>query len=708
MAVLGKIRQRSVFLILIIGMALFAFVISGVFDTSGNAGPSDPIGTVNGEDIEVDSFRFKVEQLQRSYNTTLLQAVNDVWNETVTNLLFDQEFNELGIDAGKEQIEQFISSNPNIVNNPEFQNETGFFDFGIFADYIARLKVENPSAYLSWQAQEQGIVNRAKQNIYYNLIKSGSKLTQEEAKSDYHMENDNLNLKFVRIPYDFIPDSLVSVSDSEIEKYIREHKEKYQQEATRNIQYVYFDEKATVEDERIIEEELKKILDRQISYNEVSKLTDTIEGLKTTKNVTDFIDQYSEVPFDSTYVPKGQLANEYANVLFDLNEGEAFGPYKDGKTLKISRMMGRKNNSSIRASHILVGYAGAFRAASDIIRTKEEARAKANSLLRRVRRNRDDFETIARENSDDPSKTLGGDLGFFQEREMAAPFFEFCNRSRINTIGLVETEFGFHIIKVTDKKDLVLIASVVKSIIPSDNTSNEIFRKATQYEMDVMADSNSFVSIAETSEYEVRPVQSIVAMEENLPGLGRQRAVVNWVYSDDVKVGDIKRFNLNQGGYAVVQLTGTQKEGLAFNDDRVRLEVTAILKNQKKATQIQEKYGNVSTLEALTEMNPSFIVENASAINQRNAILVGAGSEPYVVGTAFAMNEGDVSNFIPGEKAVYKIEVLTKNTAIDLNSYDGYAAAVTNQRFNNTTLPKAIIEALKSAADIEDNRILYY
>ena len=371
-------------------------------------------------------------------------------------------------------------------------------------------------------------------------------------------------------------------------------------------------------------------------------------------------------------------------------------------------MIGRKNNGSIRASHILVGYAGASRAASAISRTKEEAQAKANSLLRRVRRSPDDFETIARENSDDPSKTLGGDLGFFQEGEMTAPFFEFCDRSRINAIGLVETDFGFHIIKVTDKKDLVLIANVVKSIIPSDNTANEIFRKATQYEMDVMANSNSFVSIAEASEYEVRPVQSIVAMEENLPGLGRQRAVVNWVYSDDTNVGDIKRFNLSQGGYAVVQLTGTQKEGLAFNDDSVRLEVTAILKNQKKATQIQEKYGNVSTLEALTEMDASFIVENASAINQRNAILVGAGSEPYVIGTAFAMNEGDVSNFIPGEKAVYKIEVLAKNTAVDLNSYDGYAAAVTNQRFNNTTLPQIIIEALKSAADIEDNRMLYY
>ena len=133
MAVLGKIRQRSIFLILVIGMALFAFVISGVFDgSSSNAGPTDPIAVVNDEEIDVTFFRQMVEQTERAYNYSTLQSVNLVWNQALRNTIFDQEFKKLGIDAGKDQLEQIISSDEAVINNPNFQNEAGFFDFGIF------------------------------------------------------------------------------------------------------------------------------------------------------------------------------------------------------------------------------------------------------------------------------------------------------------------------------------------------------------------------------------------------------------------------------------------------------------------------------------------------------------------------------------------------------------------------------------------------
>ena len=127
MAVLGKIRQRSIFLILVIGMALFAFVISGVFDgSSANAGPTDPIAYVNDEEIDVNFFRQMVEQTERTYNYTTLQSVNLVWNQALRNTIFNQQFEKLGIDAGKDQLEQIISSDDAVINNPSFQNEAAF------------------------------------------------------------------------------------------------------------------------------------------------------------------------------------------------------------------------------------------------------------------------------------------------------------------------------------------------------------------------------------------------------------------------------------------------------------------------------------------------------------------------------------------------------------------------------------------------------
>ena len=475
MAVLGQIRQRSLFLILVIGMALFAFVISGVFDgNSSRSGPSDPIAIVNDEEIELTYYRQLVENMERSYNFSTMQAVGSVWDQLIRLTIFRQEFERLGIDAGKEQIEMILTQDERIVQDPRFQNERGFFDFGVFTDYINQLRVENPQAYDSWKMQEENIVGLAKENIYYDLIKSSNGFTELEGKTAYHSENDKVNIKFVRLPFGEVPDSLFEISDADIKRYINNNKEEYGTEASRSVQYVVFPEEASEADEKGIRAELEKLKSRRIEYNDVSKLTDTIEGLATTQNFTDFVEQYSETPFDSIYKTKGNLASEYADILYGLSKGDVFGPYKDGNQLKISRFLDRKDDGSIRASHILVTYKGAARANPDESKSKEEANKLAQEFYRKARRNPDDFAELASENSDGPSKSLGGDLGFFQEGTMTDKFFNFCNRSRVGRIGLVETEFGFHVIKVTDKEDIVLTADVAKEIIPSEETGNLI------------------------------------------------------------------------------------------------------------------------------------------------------------------------------------------------------------------------------------------
>lgn len=703
MAILGKIRQRSIFLILVIGMALFAFVISGVFDgNSANNGPTDPIAVVNDEEIDLTFFRQMVEQTERTYNYSTLQSVNLVWNQALRNTIFNQEFEKLGIDAGKDQLEQIISSDEAVINNPNFQNEAGFFDFGIFTDYIAQLSVQEPAAYENWKAQEQSIINVAKQRIYLDLIKSSGGMTEAEARTLYHFENDNINIEYLQIPFDEIPDSLVSVSDAEIKQYIKSHEKAYERSASRNLQYVLFDESPTEDDLAAIRLRLEGLKEEQIAYNDVSKLTDTIQGFKTVENIVDFVDRYSEIPFDSIYRPRGEFNNEYADILFGLEVGEVFGPYRDGNYFKISRLLDRKEEASLRASHILIAFEGATRAPSTVTRSKAEAQREANRVLRLARRNGADFEGLAREYSDGPTKTRGGDLGFFQEGQMAEPFFDFVNKNRVGRIGLVETEFGFHIIKVTDKDDLAMIADVANEAVASDETANEIFRKATQFEIESI-DASDFIGSAEKYQYTVRPVKQITALEENLPGLFNQRQIVRWAYDDETRIGNVQRFTLSSGGYAVVQLTAINKKGLASIDE-VGAEVRNKILQDKKAALIEKQYAN-ETLEALAEKEV-FTLETASAINQKNPTLVGAGNEPYVVGAAFTMEEGAVSGLIQGERGMYKIKVLKKNEAEPLEDYLQYSREYL--RDASFRLLENIFVALESNAAIEDNRALYY
>jgi peptidyl-prolyl cis-trans isomerase D len=705
MAVLGKIRQRSIFLILVIGMALFAFVISGVFDgSSSNAGPTDPIAVVNDEEIDVTFFRQMVEQTERAYNYSTLQSVNLVWNQALRNTIFDQEFKKLGIDAGKDQLEQIISSDEAVINNPNFQNEAGFFDFGIFTDYIAQMRVQEPAAYENWKAQEQSIIGVAKQRIYLDLIKASGGMTEAEAKALYHFENDNINIEYVQVPFDIIPDSLVTVTDAEVKQYIKNHEQEYERAASRNLQYVSFNEAPTEDDLAAIRLRLEGLKDKRIAYNDVSKLTDTIEGFRMTKNIIDFVDRYSEIPFDSVYRPRGEYNNEYADILFGLDVGEVFGPYRDGRFFKISRLLDRKENASLRASHILIAFEGATRAPATVTRAKEEARREANRVLRLARRGNDNFEELAREYSDGPTKNRGGDLGFFQEGQMATEFFNFVDKNRVGRIGLVETEFGFHIIKVTDKDDLALIADVANEAIASDQTANEVFRSATKFEME-SNDLNDFIAVAEKNNYEVRPVKQVTELEENMPGLFNQRQIVRWAFDDDTKVGDIKRFSLTAGGgYAVVQLTAVNQKGLATVDE-VGFQVRRKIIQDKKAALIKKQFQDIDSLETLAE-NEDLTLETASAINQKNPTLVGAGNEPYVVGAAFAMEEGAVSELIQGELGLYKVKLLKKNTAETLDDYQQYSKEYL--RDASFALLENVFLALESYADIDDNRSLYY
>ncbi len=704
MAVLGQIRQRSVFLILVIGMALFAFVISGVFDgNSAAASPSDPIAVVNDEEIELTFYRQLVENTERNYNISTMQAVNSVWDQLVRATIFRQEFERLGIDAGKQQIEMILMQNQTIVQDPRFQNETGFFDFGVFTDYINQMRVENPQAYDNWKLQEENIVGMAKENIYYDLIKSSTGFTELEGKNAYHIQNDKVNLKFVRMPYEEVPDSLFNISDADINQYINKTKENYETEMSRSVRYVIFDEVASEADENQIRVDLEKLKNQRIEYNDVSKLTDTIEGLATTENITDFIEQYSETVFDSIYKTKGILASEYADILFGLNPGDVFGPYKDSNQLKISRFLDRKKGGAIKASHILVAFVGATRANPDITRSNEEAKKLAQDLYRKARRNPDDFAQLASENSDGPSKTQGGDLGFFQEGMMTDKFFDFCDRSRIGKIGLVETEFGFHVIKVTDKEDVVLTADVAKEIVPSEETSNGVFQKTTQFEMESIK-TEQMDTVANNYDYDVKFVQKVNLLDENLPDLPRQRNLVQWLFNDETEVGDIKRFSMTNGGYVVAQLSGITPKG-TVNVESVKFEVIQEMLKEKKAAYLLKTHADKKSLDALASATDKEI-ETASAVTQENTVIAGAGTEPYVIGTAFALELNKASALIKGNSGVYMIEVISKEIAEEMESYRAYANALQNEE--NMRINNSIYEALRSSAEIEDNRQLYY
>jgi peptidyl-prolyl cis-trans isomerase D len=700
MAILGEIRKNSIVLIVVIGMALFAFVISGVFDGAGTLS-QEPVAIVGDEEVNIEQYSRRVDAVERNTGMSNVQAVNTVWDQVVTEYSFDQLQEELGLEVGRGHVENFIANSPGFRQDSRFQNALGDFDVVAFTDFINDSKRNNPEMYRQWQLQEESIQSSISKQLYTTMILAGIYHTVFDGKVAHALENDKISISYVKVPYSSIPDSLVTITDRDIKKYINTHSADFEVEESRSIRYVVFDETASVEDNLAIENELKKLLEPQVIFNEVSESEETLASFSQTDNVQEFIAEYSELPYSEAYQTKAQLGT-YANTLFELKEGEVFGPYKDSSQFKLSRMMDVDRGGSVKARHILFAYAGSQSASSEVTRTKAEARLEVYRVLRLARAKGADFAELARTYSDGPSKNRGGDLGFFRRGDMVESLNDYAFEKPIGSVGVVETDFGYHIIEVQEKEDVVLVASVVKKIVPSEATSNEVFRKATEFEID--SKKNGFSSAAESSGNDPRSAANLSLMEESIPGLGAQRTIVKWVFEEETRINDIKRFDLMGGGYVVAELTDARAAGTSSVED-AQNRVRPILLHDKKYDLLVSKYGDNATLANLAE-DYGQTISTSSAINAAAGSIAGAGTEPFVVGSGFSLQMNETSALIQGKQGVFVLEVDLFEEATLLRSYEGYSNLLSEEVINR--LRPLIDEVIRDQYEVVDNRFDYF
>ncbi|WP_417885143.1 peptidylprolyl isomerase [Zunongwangia sp.] len=702
MAVLHNIRQKSALIIVVIGFALFAFLVPSIIKNGGFASKNNSIATVNGEDIDRIEFARQVEAYQQNMrgNISTTQAVNRVWEQLLSQKIMEEQIEDLGIRAEKSQIRQVIKMQ--MSNNPQFLNKAGVFDENKLKEYIASIKQTSPQMYQQWLNYEGGLAETASQNIYANMIRAGVGATLTEGEQAYKMENNTMDLRYVQVPYSSIPDDEVEVSKKDIQSYINDHKEEFKTEASRNIEYVLFEEKASDEDKEEAKNSLNELLKNRIEFNSVTNSNDTIAGFKTTDNAEEFVNVNSDIQEPLRFRFKNQLPKEFADKLFNLEKGEVFGPYQEGNYWKLSKMVETKKLSdSVKASHILLSYKGT-RAGGD--RTQPEAKALADSLANVVKQNKSKFEKLATEFSDDPSaKQNSGDLGYFGPGQMVPEFEDYALNNPVGSVGVVKTDFGYHVIYVkeqTDKERAVKIATVSREIEPSETTRNQLFNEVTKFEM--AAREDDIAEQAKSSNYKVRTVRNVKALDENIPGVGEQRRVVQWAFNDDTDKGDVKRFDTSTG-YLVAEITEKHGKGLMTPED-ASSKIIPILTKEKKAALIKEKISGKTLADVSKNQNK--VIQTAKSVNLSSPTLAGAGNEPEVVGAVYALKEGETSKPIVGNKGVYVVELEKKSEAPALDSYLPFAQQQTSVRRQMAT--SRALDALKDKAEIEDNRADFY
>jgi peptidylprolyl isomerase/peptidyl-prolyl cis-trans isomerase D len=345
-----------------------------------------------------------------------------------------------------------------------------------------------------------------------------------------------------------------------------------------------------------------------------------------------------------------------------------------------------------------------MRAASDVVRTKDYAKKLADSILGVVKRNKNKFAPLAAALSEDNSnKDKGGDLGYNPPGRMVPAFDNFTINNKPGTLGVVETDFGFHVLGVVDQKNMqraIKVATVTNEVELSEKTLSDNFSMASKFE--VASQKGDFSEMAKADGIDLRPVNKIGELDSNIPGVGNNRAIVNWAFNEETSVSDIKRFSVNDG-YVIAQLTRKDPKGL-LSVAEASATVTPILRNEKKALKIRESITGATLEEMATSQNVT--LQTATALTMAAPTIAGAGSEPEVVGAAFGKAAGETTRLIDGKSGVFVAKVISVNKAPDLETYEAYANQLNSKI--QPTVNNAVIGALKKEAKIEDNRANFF
>lgn len=697
MAVLQKIRERSGLLIGVIGFCLLAFILGGLLD-GGLGLSSHNIGTINGQSITTQGFLTKVQEAEQRGQSSS-QVNNQIWNSEVRSILLNEQFEKLGLRLGKDQLINVIKTLPDFGQNPQFLNDAGQFDIAKFNQFLAQMKETEPQQWNAWLDYEKQIESYAKEQVYYAMVKGAMVTTTFEARNAYKNEVKKVNVDYVTLPYTNVKDEEAKVTDEEILAYIKKNKKQFKSDVTRTLDYVFIENKPSAEDQEVIKKEVLDLLDGKVVFNSTTKKNDTVAGFRKTTNSMDFVNSNSDIPFDTTFYAKEQLPTEHSEALYNLASGEIYGPYIFNDYYCVSKLVTKRNIADkVTASHILIGFKDAQSSNPAVTLTKEEAKTKADGLLAQAKANPSAFASLAEANTDDPgSKSTGGQYKDITKGQMVPAFDNFIFNKPVGSIGIVETNFGYHIIKVDskDEKEGVQLATIAKRIESSSATEDKVHTIATKFEEEI--ETKDFSKLATELGVVAHPSATVRPFDEELPAVGANRDAIRWAFNKNTKANDFQKFTTPEG-HLIVKIKDVNDSGL-ISVEEAKPMIAPILMNKKKAEILRKKMSG-STLEAVAKASGAKI-EKAMEVSASNPSF-GGFQEPKVAGTALARKANEASGLVDGRNGVYMVKTTSVTEAPKLPNYDGYKSRVFTN--NRNSVNNSVFSALYQNADIEDNR----
>ncbi len=697
MSVIQSIRDKGTWIIfVIICIALIAFILQ---DGAGRRGgsvfsASSIITKVNGVAIERGEFEEKLkmqENMYRGQGANREQLIGSVWNQEVEAAVLNQEFNKLGLVISDKELNDILFGENSPLRQEFTDPKTGMFKVDDAKRAFAQIKKSKNAEQI--KMIKSGYIEPTIQNSlrskYQNLLIQSVYIPKWMVDKQLADNNAIASISYIYQPYMAISDSLAKVSDEDINQYIKKHAVEFEKtDETRNISYISFSAAPSK-------------ADSAASFTQVNNLRN---DFATASDAAAFIGRVgSELPFYNSYFSASRIQMTFKDSLTRLPIGGMYGPYIDGNSYVIAKMVGIKNwPDSVTVRHILIATSNPQN--GQIIRPDSTGKNLADSIAAAIQSGAD-FGTLVSKYSDDPgSKEKGGVYDYFPQGQMVIPFNDYVFDHPVGSKSVVKTDYGYHYVEILGQKKpapAYKLAYLAKPIISSNETINEASTAAAQF----VTTAKNFKAFNEAALKLSKPILTASEIKENdftVGNLASTRGLVKWAYEKNI--GDVSDPTEVGDQYIVAVITSVNKPGL-MSANEARPLVEGIIRNEKKAKIIIQTKIKGSSLEEMSKLTSSPIMR-ADSLNFSASFIAGIGNEPKVVGAAFNKNlQAKLSDPIAGNTGVFSI----KGESIAAKQSDAMAETIKQGLIQTRKMGSyRSIEALRKAATIKDLRSAFY
>lgn len=704
MATLEKIRKRGVLLIIVIGVALLSFII-GDFLTQGSTyfnKSREVVAEINGKKIKIQEYQDFLDQITifQKYESgvreideqTMQQLRSFAWEQFINEYILTAEAEKVGLVVGKEELsDRLIGNNihPIIQQRNFFVDENGQFSRTQLIQFL-NFKDQEPTDYqmqeqLSdlkklWIFLERTVKVSILQEKYNALLSNAVYTNKLDAETNFNWNNKIIDLEYIVKPYYEVSDADFIVTDKEIKTRYNKQLNQYRQEPNASIKFISL-----------------PIEPKEDDYAEAEAfINNLVDEFNSSDDVIELVNMNSDIPYSKYAYSETTVPSHYKDFAFSGKKGDTMGPDFVNEAYTMAKIMetGIMQSDSVKLRHIFL---------------IPEDESKADSIIGAIR-NRADFASLADKYSAvRATAENGGEIGWLTENTpgLDRKIIDDAFSKRVNDVFTFKNMQGTQIIQIMEKtapKKKVRLAILEREVIASSRTQASIFNEAKRFAAGLKA--ADFDSTALKNDYNLRHANNIYQSNENVQNIPQSRQIVRWAFENSKgTVSDV--FECGQELIvAVLTSVNTDKYQPL---DQVEAMIRSEIVRDKKAEQFTQEYKEAlsenPSLDALAS-NLGLELKTAESLRFGSSQLGSEGSEPAVIGSALALEIGQVSAPIKGNAGVYVFQ--NTNIENDSNELDLDSEKQNLSMQYKYSIVGSVMQNLREKTDIKDYRLKFY